>query len=154
MAIHFEPASVAQITDRWMRDWGGFVVTPERIYRPGEVNAVALISDGRQVAFVSWAAEPGGAEIVTLDSDAEGEGYGRAALDYVEGRIREGGGAYARLFTTNDNVRAIGIYLRRGYRLVRLHLDSMDRVRELKPGIPLEEHGLPLRDMWEFRKEL
>ena len=154
MAMRFEPASLAQITKSWDGDWGGFVVTPERIYRPGDVQAVALIADGREVAFVSWAAEPGGAEIVTLDSHIEGQGYGRAALDYVEGRIREGDGAYARLFTTNDNIRAIGIYLRRGYRLVGLHLDSMDRVRELKPGVPFASNGLPLRDMWEFRKEL
>ncbi|MGD9933436.1 MAG: GNAT family N-acetyltransferase [Dehalococcoidia bacterium] len=152
--MSFEPASLAQITKRWDGHWGGFVVTPERIYRPGDVEAVALIADGREVAFVSWAAEPGGAEIVTLDAEVEGQGYGRAALDCVEGRIREAGGTYARLFTTNDNVRAIGIYLRRGYRLARLHLDSMDRVRQLKPGVPLEANGLPLRDMWEFRKDL
>ncbi len=154
MALQFAPASLAQITEWWARDWGGFVVTPERVYRPADVQAVALLDGGQQVAFVSWADEPAGAEIVTLDAHIEGRGYGRATLDHVEGRIREGGGTYARLFTTNDNVRAIGIYLRRGYRVVRLHLDSMDRVRELKPGVPLEEHGLPLRDMWELRKEL
>lgn len=154
MHLTFEPAPAAEIAERWADGWGECIVTPERIYQPADVQAVTVLDGGSPVAFVSWAPEPGGAEIVTLDSDAEGEGYGRAALDYVEGRIREGGGAYVRLFTTNDNVRAISIYLRRGYRLVRLHLDSMERVRELKPGIPLEERGLPLRDMWEFRKEL
>lgn len=154
MALHFEPASIGEINERWAAGWGGFVVTPERIYQPPDVEAVSVADDGVTVAFVSWAMEPGGAEIVTLDSDFEGRGYGRAALAYVEGRIREAGGHYARLFTTNDNVRAIGIYLRLGYRLIEVYLDSMDQVRELKPGVPLEDHGLPLRDMWQFRKEL
>lgn len=154
MALHIAPASAEQISKRWSDGWGDFIVTPERVYQPSDVEAVTLLDGGAPVAFVSWAMEPGGAEIVTLDADIEDRGYGRAALEYVEGRIRAAGGSHARLFTTNDNVRAIGIYLRRGYRLVHLHLDAMDRVRELKPHVPLEEHGLPLRDMWEFRKEL
>jgi hypothetical protein len=37
---------------------------------------------------------------------------------------------------------------------VKVHLDAMDRVRELKPAVPLDEDGLPLRDMWELVKEL
>ena len=154
MQLSFEPASAAEIAERWADGWGEFIVTPERVYHPADVQALRVLDSGSPVAFVSWAMEPGGAEIVTLDAFIEDRGYGRAALDHVEDRIRYAGGLYARLFTTNDNSRAIGIYLRRGYRLVRLHLDAMDRVRELKPRVPLEENGLPLRDMWEFRKEL
>jgi hypothetical protein len=60
----------------------------------------------------------------------------------------------ARLFTTNPNIGAITMYMRRGYRVVRIHLDAMERVRQLKPGVPMEEDGLPLRDMWELHKEL
>ena len=55
---------------------------------------------------------------------------------------RRGGGATAArreaaiVGTTNDNTRALNFYIKRGYRLVRLHLDAMDRVRALKPGVP------------------
>ena len=60
-----------------------------------------------------------------------------------------------RVVTTNDNPRALSFYLRRGYRLLRLHLDAMDRVRALKPRVPLTGiDGSPLRDMWEMEKEL
>jgi len=44
---------------------------------------------------------------------------------------------------------------RGGYRLLRLHLDAMDRARRLKPRVPLTGNdGIPLRDMWELKKEL
>ena len=59
------------------------------------------------------------------------------------------------LATTNDNVRALNFYQKRGYRLVRLHLDAMDNVREMKPRIPeLGGDGIPLRDMREVEKRL
>ena len=61
----------------------------------------------------------------------------------------------AHLVTTNDNPRALSFYLRRGYRLVRLYLDAMDRVRQAKPQVPLTgNHGIALRDMWELEREL
>lgn len=60
-----------------------------------------------------------------------------------------------RVVTTNDNPRALSFYVRRGYRLARLHADAMDRVQALKPGVPLTGNdGIPLRDMWELEKEL
>jgi hypothetical protein len=51
--------------------------------------------------------------------------------------------------------RALSFYLRRGYRLVRVHLDAMDRVRRAKPQAPLTgNHRIPLRDMWELERGL
>ncbi len=45
--------------------------------------------------------------------------------------------------------------MRRGYRLVCLHLDVMDRVRRAKPQVPvIGDDGLPLRDMWVLEREL
>jgi hypothetical protein len=40
-----------------------------------------------------------------------------------------------------------------GYRLVRVHLDAVDRVREHKPRLPEKGYeGIPMRDLWEFEK--
>ena len=59
------------------------------------------------------------------------------------------------LVTTNDNFRAATLYARRGYRLIRVHLNGMDAVRRVKPGVPDTGFGgLPIRDIWEFEKSL
>ncbi len=54
---------------------------------------------------------------------------------------------------TNDNLRAAGLYLSRGYRLVRVHMDTVDRVREHEPKLPDKGYeGIRTKDLWEFEK--
>jgi hypothetical protein len=51
------------------------------------------------------------------------------------------------LVTTNDNIDALRLYQRRGFRLTTLHTGAVDRARMLKPSIPkLGRHGIPIRD--------
>jgi ribosomal protein S18 acetylase RimI-like enzyme len=51
------------------------------------------------------------------------------------------------LVTTNDNVDALRLYQRRGFRLAELHAGAVDRARELKPAIPTTgTYGIPIRD--------
>ena len=90
-----------------------------------------------------------------MRAEPAGGGAGTRIMDAAEDELRRRGVGKVVVATTNDNVRALNFYQKRGYRLVRLHLDAMDRVRERKPGVPLTgRDGLPLRDMWELEKEL
>jgi hypothetical protein len=69
--------------------------------------------------------------------------------------LRENGVRTVSVTTTADNLRALAFYVRRGFRMVKLELDGMDRVRARKPGVPLEgNEGLPLRDMVELVRDL
>jgi len=154
--MRFEPADLERTRKVWDGRWGGFVVTPERVYGPRDVVAALAVGElGEPLALVSWALGSEAGEVVTLDAFISGRGYGTAALNYAEGVIRQEGRTRARLFTTNDNIRALSLYLRRGYRLVRVHLDAMDGVRQLKPDVPLiGDGGIPLTDMLELEKRL
>ncbi len=76
-------------------------------------------------------------------------------MDVAEAELRRRGVSTVCVSTTNDNPRALAFYVRRGYRLVGLHLDAMDRVRRLKPDVSaIGNDGIPLRDMWELEKGL
>lgn len=153
--IRIEPATRERIAASLDAHWGGIVVTPERVYRAADLRGAFVVSEGREVALVTWARDGDIGEVVTLDAFDQGQGFGRAALAFAEAELAREGATEARLFTTNDNVRAIGIYLRAGWRVVRIHLDAMDAVRARKPTVPLTgDHGLALRDMWEFVKPL
>jgi acetolactate synthase regulatory subunit len=60
-----------------------------------------------------------------------------------------------RLVTTNDNMRALRFYQRRGFRLVALNAGALDRSRELKPEIPATGmNGIPLRDELVLAREV
>ena len=60
-----------------------------------------------------------------------------------------------RLITTNDNMRALQFYQKRGYCLTKLYPNAMEEVRKIKPNVPeLGDNGIPLRDELELEKEL
>lgn len=72
-----------------------------------------------------------------------GAGLLEAALDDL--RRRRVGRVW--LVTTNDNLTALALYQRRGFRLVELRAGAVDRSRERKPEIPLvAANGIPLHD--------
>lgn len=94
-------------------------------------------------------------ELVSIDSTIQGQGIGSQLLARVENEAKQAGCRKIWLITTNDNLKAAIFYSRKGYRLIRVHLDALDVSRKLKPSIPkIGDHGIPLRDEWEFEKTL
>jgi ribosomal protein S18 acetylase RimI-like enzyme len=124
-------------------------------------GAVAEIA-GRPVGLVTWeipaAGEPDGAEVraIAVAESARRLGVGRALLEAAETAIREAGVRRGWLVTTNDNLTALALYQKAGWRLSALRAGAIDRVRAtVKPSIPeLGQRGIPLRDELELTKEL
>ena len=55
------------------------------------------------------------------------------------------------LITTNDNVDAIGFYLKSGFTLCAVHRNALIESRKLKPEIPkIGSYGIPMNDEIEF----
>lgn len=104
---------------------------------------------------MTWWVQGDAAEIVSLHAVPQGRGTGARLMEAAEAELRRRGVRRVLLATTNDNVRALAFYIRAGYRLVRVHLDAMERVRRLKPHLPETGHGgVPLQDLWELQKTL
>lgn len=150
------PASTELIAEEWEEQWGLPVVTAKREYMPQDVEGLVWrVADGRNLGLVTWAVDGPRAEIVSLNALEPGRGVGTRLMDAAEEELRRRGVKTAHVVTTNDNHRALSFYVRRGYRLVRLHLDAMDRVRQVKPQVPLTGNdGTPLRDMWGLERDL
>lgn len=94
-------------------------------------------------------------EIVSLDSLDEGKGIGTKLIQLVEQTARKKGCKGIELITTNDNLHAVRFYQKRGFRLVKVHLNAVEKARKYKPSIPLTgDNGIPIQDEWEFYKPL
>ncbi|CCH16688.1 GNAT family N-acetyltransferase [Micromonospora lupini] len=88
-----------------------------------------------------------GLEVVSLVAATPGGGVGTALLEAATTTAGEAGLARVWLITSNDNLRALRFYQRRGLRLVGVDRGAVDRARRLKPEIPLVgEDGIPLHD--------
>jgi GNAT superfamily N-acetyltransferase len=146
-----------QFIARWLADeWGLPIVTMRREYMPEQVEGLVYVDEsGEKEGLITWYVEDDLAEIVTLDAFEQGRHIGGRLLDGAEGELRRRGARRVFITTTNDNLRAIAFYTRRGYRLMRIELDGMDRVRERKPlDSSVGMDGISLQDMFEFEKEL
>ena len=152
--IRLRPATTEDIKAVWEDRWFGLVVGLETIYTPSDVQGLALVDNlDDLVGLVTYHVEGASGQIVTLDTIVRGRGYGRRLLEDVENKFHKLGLGRAWALMTNDNLRAAGLYLSRGYRLVRVHLDAVDRVRQHKPKLPERGYeGIPIRDLWEFEK--
>jgi len=90
-------------------------------------------------------------EVITLVSEHENVGLGAALLERATVLARERASARVFLTTTNDNLRALGFYQRRGWRLVALHRGVMDLYRERAPAMPTHAaNGIPIHDELEL----
>ena len=151
-----EPAPRELIARTWADIWGGEpIISVRGRHAVADVEGLAWTEDGEARGLVTFAVDGDEGEIVSIDAFEEGRHVGGRLIEAAEAEMRRRGGKTAWVTTTNDNLRAFGFYVRRGYRLVRVELDGVERVRAAKPDIPaVGNDGIPLRDMWELAKPL
>lgn len=157
MEGHLEHVDREYITQHIAETWGWPVITTVRDYTADDqLHGLVWRDEWAAVqGLITWYIEGDWAEIVTLDAYQQGRHIGGRLVDGAEAELRKQGVRRLSVTTTNDNLRAIAFYVRRGFRLVKLDLDGMDRVRAHKPQVPHEgQDGIPLRDMLELEKAL
>ncbi len=103
---------------------------------------------GVPMGVVLWRDDVDGwVELSYLWAFEQGIGIGRAL---VEGMVRRVPGPIW-VVTTNENTNALRFYQRMGFRLRALRVGAVDEARRtLKPSIPVEVDGIPLRDELEL----
>lgn len=128
-----------------------------RIASRGRLHDAALLPGfvaelgGERAGLLTYRLDGDELEVVTLDSLVEGRGIGSRLLEAATEVARADGCRRVWLITTNDNLRALRFYQRRGFELAALHRGALTESRRLKPSIPLVGHdGIPLRDELEL----
>ncbi|GIF75777.1 GNAT family N-acetyltransferase [Asanoa siamensis] len=137
------------------RAWGGPIVVAhdEAIDLRTLPALVAHDADGKLAGALCWRVDGDALEVVSIAAAASGHGVGTALMDAVVAEARAAGSRRVWLVTTNDNLRALRFYQRRGLRIVGVDAGAVDRARLMKPSIPtVGDNGVPIHD--ELRLEL
>jgi ribosomal protein S18 acetylase RimI-like enzyme len=136
----------------WTANYGGVtVVSRGHEQRPLELSGYVAIEDGELAGAVTWNQVGDQFEIVTLDAFHDDRGIGTALLEAAIAFARRCGARRAWLITSNDNIRALRFYQRRGWDMVALHRNAIDESRKLKPEIPQHgDHDIRVRHEIEF----
>jgi ribosomal protein S18 acetylase RimI-like enzyme len=140
------------IVERWGEP---LVVGRGKIWKPAELPGFAAFEADECVGLVTYEIDGEACEVVTIDALREGVGIGTALLEAVVDVARAAGCTRVQLMTTNNNLRALAFYQKRGFRLVGLRPGAIDEERKLKPSMPtVDEAGLPIRDELHLELQL
>lgn len=131
----------ALITQFFATQWGSAeMVISSGVYQGDELDGyAALDADEDIVGLITYVYREQELEIISLDSLNEGQGTGGQLLEMVEQEAKRLHCESVKLITTNDNLRALKFYQKRGYRLQTIYPDAVVEARKVKPQIPL--HG-------------
>lgn len=143
------------VTQFFQKRWGSTqMVISSGVYDCASLDGfVALNENDEIIGLLTYVEKETGWEIISLDSVVEGRGVGRALLKAIEQYALSQNINNIHLVTTNDNVHALAFYQKRGYRLKRILVDSVEQARMLKPSIPeIGNNGIPIHDEIELEK--
>ncbi|MBI5060417.1 GNAT family N-acetyltransferase [candidate division KSB1 bacterium] len=110
---------------------------------------------GLPIGLATYHIADGECELISLNSFAENRGVGAALLAAVRAVAKRASCNRMFLTTSNDNLRALQFYQKRGMRIVAVHVGAIDAARVTKPRIPeIGDHGIPCRDELELEEKL
>jgi len=167
-----EPRDCSEVTRELVTNWQSTEIwSLGRRHHAEQLPGFVAEHDGRFLGAVTYHLDSGGwqGEIITLSSRSTppsadcaggtsrivggGGGVGTALLEAATNAIYAAGCVRAFLTTTNDNLRAIGFYQKRGWRFAAIHIGIVDRVRLVKPEYPLVGlNGIEIHDEIEFER--
>ena len=152
MLRRLTPHDLPRLRQIWKQNWGEeFVVAHGVVYHPDVLSGFIAYDGPDWVGEITYVFLDGDCEIVSLDSEREGQGLGTKLINAVMEEARKQNCRRIFLITTNDNLNALGFYQKRGFELVRINRGAVNESRKIKPGIPLVGmNNIPLRDEIEL----
>ena len=132
--------------------WGSDkVISRGAAHYPQFLPGFVALHESEKVGLVTYNITYESCEIVTINSTYPSSGIGTALLEAVENTAIKCGCKRLWLITTNDNMNTLRFYQKRGFVLVAVHRNALERSRKMKPEISLIGiDGIPLRDEIEL----
>jgi len=142
---------------KWIRDliikeWGSeMVVSKGKIYNIKNLPGLAAEQNGEIVGHLTYHMENNECEIVTLNSIKTNQGIATNLLEEIKKIAVIKKCKRLWLITTNDNIKVLGFYQRKGFCLKAIYPNAIELSRKLKPEIPMiGNEGIPIRDEIEL----
>ena len=138
-----------------LEEWGSPIITKGVQHDISDAAGFIYLVNGDLAGYVLYNIQDALCEILVLQSMKENCGIGTALVNAVIDIARGNKCSKVWLITTNDNIRAIRYYQRIGFDLAAVHINALDKSRQLKPCIPLYgNENIPLKHEFEFELKL
>jgi len=139
-----------------IQNWGSpIIISRGRKHEVEELSGFLLHHNGDVIGLITYCISDNSCEIVSLNSFVENQGVGSELIEKVIEIAKEYGCKRVWLITTNDNIRALRFYQKRGFDIKALHLNVIEEARRIKPDIPMYGNDdIPILHEIEFEKKL
>ena len=141
----------------FVEHWGSAeMIVSSGIYNCSELDGFIYVNEHDEITgLITYIIRNNKLEIISLDSTEEGKGIGTELERKIEDLAKQNHCEVISLLTTNDNLHALKFYQKRGYRIVGIIPDAVEKARVIKPSIPLiGNDDIPLHDELKLRKVL
>lgn len=138
------------------REWEATdIIVRGKIIDGTKLDGFLAVRENIIIGLITYMIENNECEIVSLNSFEENKGIATRLINTVKELAINEHCTRLKLITTNDNIRAIEFYQKRGFVLSNIYINAIENARKLKPAIPLyANNGLPIRDEIEFEMKL
>lgn len=116
-----------------------------------KVEGCIALENNAIVGLITFTIDNEECEILSLDSLKENTGLGTNLLQMIIHHAKENKCKRVKLITTNDNIKAIQFYQKRGFDICNIYYNALEISRKIKPEIPMiGENGIPIKHEIEF----
>jgi GNAT superfamily N-acetyltransferase len=124
------PEHKTWITQLSMKHWGGpLIVSRGIVHEADRLPGFVAFYDDHLCGFVTYHKNNGECEIISLDSLRERIGIGTALIEAVKLIASNSGCKPLWLITTNNNIKDLRYYQKRGFQFANIHLNAVTKSR-------------------------
>ena len=136
---------VAQFIEK---HWGSRkMMSCGKVYDADDLEGIIERDQAEMVALLTMRVDTDGLEILSVNSVVAGRRIGTSLILAAIEEARKRACVKVWLATTNDNLRAVALYQRLGFRITEVHVGMVDEARKIKPEIPrVGADGIPVHD--------
>lgn len=135
--------------------WGEMVVSRGRIHLLERLPGFNAMEQEQQIGTIHYHMEGGECQIVSLVSLQPSKGTGTQMVNAVLQAAREAGASRVWITITNDNLKTLRFFQKRGFGLVALHRNTIEGARKVNSSIPqLGCDNIPIRHEFELEYPL
>ena len=144
------------VNDILINEWESTnIIIRGKIIDGTKLNGFVAVRDNEIIGLITYIIDNNECEIVSLNSFEENKGVATKLINVVKEIAIKEKCSRLKLITTNDNIRGIEFYQKRGFVFANIYKNAIENSRKLKPEIPIyAENGLPIRDELEFEFKL
>lgn len=136
------------IKNRWGSDK---VIYNGKVFFPHKLSGFFAIKNRKKAGLITYKKYKNHLQIITINSLVEKKSIGSKLIEKVKEEAKRLKYKKIKVITTNDNLKALGFYQKRGFRMVKVYQGAVDKSRKIKPQIPLiGENNIPLHDEIEL----